>query len=82
VSVCQAWPSGHAFCGHLCREAYLNCLCCAHKHTHATRPRDSWHDAPFFAAGKAMGDKRATMAEKRFNRPLKRVLIANAGLVR
>jgi hypothetical protein len=28
-----------------------------------------------------MGDKRATVAEKRFNRPLKRVLVADAGLV-
>lgn len=32
-------------------------------------------------AGKMMGDKRATVAEKRFNRPLKRVLVANAGLI-
>lgn len=32
-------------------------------------------------AGKMMGDKRATVAEKRFNRPLKRVLVANAGLL-
>jgi hypothetical protein len=29
-----------------------------------------------------MGDKRATVAEKRFNRPLKRVLVADAGLVK
>jgi hypothetical protein len=28
-----------------------------------------------------MGDKRATVAEKRFNRPLKRVLVADAGIV-
>lgn len=45
------------------------------------KPRDSYYDRPFFAAGKAMGDKRATVAEARFNRPLKRVLVANAGLV-
>jgi hypothetical protein len=31
--------------------------------------------------GKMMGDKRATVAEKRFRRPLKRVLVANAGLM-
>ncbi|KAJ9513421.1 hypothetical protein QJQ45_005969 [Haematococcus lacustris] len=36
------------------------------------RPRDSYFDGPFFAAAKAMGDKRATTAEKGFNRPLKR----------
>lgn len=45
------------------------------------RPRDSYYDKPFFEAGKALGDKRATVAEKRFNRPLKRVLVANAGVL-
>lgn len=43
------------------------------------RPRDSYYDKPFFEAGKMMGDKRATMAEKRFNRPLKRVMVAASG---
>jgi hypothetical protein len=33
------------------------------------------------AAGKMIGDKRATMAETRFNRPLKRVLVARAGVL-
>lgn len=28
-----------------------------------------------------MGDKRATVAEARFNRPLKRVMVANSGYV-
>eukprot|EP00955_Chlamydomonas_euryale_P095248 364925-Chlamydomonas_euryale.AAC.6 len=32
-------------------------------------------------AGKAMGDKRATVAEKGFNRPFKRVVIKKAGLL-
>jgi hypothetical protein len=45
------------------------------------RPRDSYYDKPFFEAGKMMGDKRATVAEKRFNRPLKRVLVADAGVL-
>lgn len=45
------------------------------------KPRDSYYDKPFFEAGKMMGDKRATVAEKRFNRPLKRVLVGNAGLL-
>ena len=45
------------------------------------RPRDSYYDKPFFEAGKALGDKRATMAEKRFNRPLKRVLVAAGGVL-
>lgn len=38
-------------------------------------------DAVLSCAGKAMGDKRATVAEKRFNRPLKRVLVGNAGVL-
>ncbi|WIA33093.1 hypothetical protein OEZ86_006247 [Tetradesmus obliquus] len=45
------------------------------------RPRDSYYDKPFFEAGKALGDKRATVAEKRFNRPLKRVMVADAGVL-
>ncbi|KAL6748390.1 hypothetical protein V8C86DRAFT_2878728 [Haematococcus lacustris] len=45
------------------------------------RPRDSYFDGPFFAAAKAMGDKRATTAEKGFNRPLKRVIVSGGGLV-
>jgi hypothetical protein len=32
-------------------------------------------------AGKAMGDKRAIVAEKGFNRPFKRVIIAKSGLL-
>ncbi len=48
---------------------------------YARRPRDSYYDKPFFEAGKALGDKRATMAEKRFNRPLKRVLVAAGGVL-
>jgi peptidyl-prolyl cis-trans isomerase B (cyclophilin B) len=47
---------------------------------YARRPRDSYYDKPFFEAGKALGDKRATMAEKRFNRPLKRMLVAAGGV--
>ena len=31
-------------------------------------------------AGKAMGDKRAVVAEKGFNRPFKRVIISKTGL--
>lgn len=45
------------------------------------KPRDSYYDKPFFEAGKMLGDKRATVAEKRFNRPLKRVLVASAGVL-
>ena len=45
-----------------------------------SKPRDEYYNKPFFEAGKAMGDKRAIVAEKGFNRPLKRVLVANAGL--
>lgn len=36
---------------------------------------------PLRSAGKMIGDKRATVAEKRFNRPLKRVLVGNAGVM-
>jgi peptidyl-prolyl cis-trans isomerase B (cyclophilin B) len=36
---------------------------------------------PFFEVGKAIGDKRATVAEKGFNRPLKRAIVASAGLL-
>jgi peptidyl-prolyl cis-trans isomerase B (cyclophilin B) len=43
------------------------------------RPRDDYFDKPFFEFGKMIGDKRAVVAEKGFNRPLKRVLIGNAG---
>ncbi|KAF5834833.1 hypothetical protein DUNSADRAFT_8373 [Dunaliella salina] len=44
------------------------------------KPRDSIYDGPFFNAAKAIGDKRATTAEKGFNRPLKRIIVANSGL--
>jgi hypothetical protein len=33
------------------------------------------------AVGGAIGDKRAVVAESRYNRPLKRVMVARAGLV-
>ncbi|KAG1674603.1 hypothetical protein FOA52_001852 [Chlamydomonas sp. UWO 241] len=46
-----------------------------------SKPRVEWYDGPFFEAGKAMGDKRAVVAEKGFNRPFKRVIIKKAGLV-
>lgn len=36
--------------------------------------------SPFFAAGKAMGDKRAVTAEKAFYRPLKRVVVTASGI--
>jgi len=39
------------------------------------------YDGPFFEAGKAMGDKRATVAEKGFNRPLKRVIVTASGVI-
>ena len=39
------------------------------------------YDGPFFEAGKAMGDKRATVAEKGFNRPLKRVIVSASGVL-
>ncbi|KIY95020.1 hypothetical protein MNEG_12941 [Monoraphidium neglectum] len=45
------------------------------------KPRDDWFDKPFFEAGKAIGDKRATVAEKGFNRPLKRAIVSSAGIV-
>lgn len=44
-------------------------------------PRDQLYNKPFFEVGKAIGDKRATVAEKGFNRPLKRVLVASAGVL-
>jgi hypothetical protein len=34
----------------------------------ASRPREDWYDGPFFAVGKAIGDKRAIVAEKAFNK--------------
>lgn len=46
-----------------------------------SKPRDDWYDGPFFAAGKAIGDKRATVAEKGFNRPFKRVVVKKCGIV-
>mmetsp|Transcript_26657 Transcript_26657/g.58131 ORF Transcript_26657/g.58131 Transcript_26657/m.58131 type:complete len:407 (-) Transcript_26657:1429-2649(-) len=46
-----------------------------------SRPRQEWYDGPFFQAGKALGDKRADVAEKGFNRPFKRVIIAKSGLL-
>eukprot|EP00879_Flechtneria_rotunda_P028958 GHRR01031200.1.p1 GENE.GHRR01031200.1~~GHRR01031200.1.p1 ORF type:complete len:201 (+),score=53.25 GHRR01031200.1:240-842(+) len=45
------------------------------------KPRDSYYDKPFFEYGKFLGDKRTIVAEKRFNRPLKRVLVASAGVL-
>lgn len=47
----------------------------------APRPRDDWFDKPFFETGKLIGDKRATVAEKGFNRPLKRVLVSAGGML-
>ena len=46
-----------------------------------SKPRNDWYDGPFFAAGKAIGDKRATVAEKGFNRPFKRVVVKKCGIV-
>lgn len=46
-----------------------------------SKPRDEWFDKPFFEAGKAIGDKRATVAEKGFNRPFKRAIVSAAGLL-
>jgi peptidyl-prolyl cis-trans isomerase B (cyclophilin B) len=46
-----------------------------------SKPREDWYDGPFFAAGKAIGDKRAAVAEKGFNRPFKRVLIKKCGVL-
>lgn len=43
------------------------------------RPRDQYYNKPFFEAGKLIGDKRATVAEKGFNRPLRRALVAAGG---
>lgn len=37
-------------------------------------------DSPFFKAGKAVGDKRADVAELGFDRPLQRVIIAQSTL--
>lgn len=38
------------------------------------------YDSPFFQAGKLIGDKRADVAERAFNRPLVRVFVARSGL--
>lgn len=46
-----------------------------------SKPREDWYDGPFFAAGKAIGDKRATVAEKGFNRPFKRVVVKKCGVL-
>ena len=46
-----------------------------------SKPREDWYDGPFFAVGKAMGDKRATVAEKGFNRPFKRVVVKQCGIL-
>ncbi|GBF92527.1 peptidyl-prolyl cis-trans isomerase, chloroplastic [Raphidocelis subcapitata] len=45
-----------------------------------SKVRDEWFDKPFFEAGKAIGDKRAIVAEKGFNRPFKRAIVSAAGL--
>ena len=37
--------------------------------------------SPFFQAGKAIGDKRATVAEMGFNRPFNRVTVLASGLL-
>mmetsp|Transcript_7529 Transcript_7529/g.18663 ORF Transcript_7529/g.18663 Transcript_7529/m.18663 type:complete len:303 (-) Transcript_7529:345-1253(-) len=44
------------------------------------KPRDEYYDSPFFNVAKAMGDKRADVAEKGFYRPLKRILVTKGGL--
>ena len=46
-----------------------------------SKPRTEWYDGPFFEAGKAMGDKRAIVAEKGFNRPFKRVIVSKSGVL-
>ena len=56
-----------------------NLLKPSRRNTAKKRPRDDYFDKPFFEFGKAIGDKRAIVAEKGFNRPFKRVLIGIAG---
>jgi peptidyl-prolyl cis-trans isomerase B (cyclophilin B) len=38
-------------------------------------------NSPFFKAGKALGDKRAIVAEQGFNRPFNKVVVASSGLL-
>ena len=37
--------------------------------------------SPFLAAGKAIGDKRATVAELGFNRPFNKIVIGKSGVL-
>ncbi|GAX79772.1 hypothetical protein CEUSTIGMA_g7212.t1 [Chlamydomonas eustigma] len=46
-----------------------------------SKPRVEWYDGPFFEVGKVIGDKRAVVAEKGFNRPFKRVVISSSGIL-
>lgn len=73
-----------------CSNPYCHTRCCqlllATKHTRLLATETNYNCACLFSAllcsaGKMIGDKRATMAEKRFNRPLKRVLVGNAGVM-
>ncbi len=45
------------------------------------KPREQLHDAPFYSLAKSIGDKRAVTAAKGFNRPLRRVIVGDCGVV-
>ena len=63
-----------ARCARACGGARAAARCCL------TPPSPPAGAQPFFEAGKAIGDKRATVAEKYLGRPFKRAIVSGAGL--
>lgn len=77
VASCYAKAAAAA----VCRDQPDELVLVTHASTQTRTRQTHTITQPFFEAGKAIGDKRATVAEKGFNRPFKRAIVSAGGLV-